>query len=195
MGTILCTVCFNIVWDVFCFSKATLICQKQCLLNTIMMSQGQLFMIFSTENKSLLPLCLLSALSLRHPHCHCCLFLKTTPFLPQAEPRPVWVEGEIQGSLGITSSFAEGMTLWMWMDACSITSTSSFIWPVSAYHLSLQTPQPSPMSLLIIWPWGVHLFLTSLHPIPLTVLFLGIAALTSGCIHLSVDAEFRLGSF
>ena len=31
MGTIFCTVCFNFVWDIFRFLKATLVCQKQCL--------------------------------------------------------------------------------------------------------------------------------------------------------------------
>ena len=42
-------------------------------------------------------------LKLHNPH-HCCVLLRTTPFLPQTETRPLWVEGEIQGSLGITSS-------------------------------------------------------------------------------------------
>ena len=66
-----------------------------------------------------------SALSLHHPCCDCCLFLRTTPFLLQQEPRPLWVEGEIHGSLHyLLLWYGQGMTPQMWMDVPAVSNST-----------------------------------------------------------------------
>ena len=69
-------------------------------------------------------------------------------------------------------------------DCYSITSRSSFIGPVFAYHVFFA------MSFPIIWPWEVYPFLTSFHPKSFN------CPLLRDCLsHLWVDSEFGLCSF
>ena len=82
-------------------------------------------MIFATVS---LPPSLSSALSLHPPCCHCCLFLRTAPFLSQEGPRPFWVKRELWCSLGITFSFGMVKAWHHWHECMFLqSSTALFI--------------------------------------------------------------------